>query len=90
MDFTYTQDRIFLPDDHNNVLAEVTFPAIDDDTVDISHTYVDDSLRGQGIAGTLMEAAAQYLKARHKKAVPTCSYAVRWFEKHPEYQNLLK
>ncbi|WP_301589269.1 N-acetyltransferase [Anaerostipes faecis] len=24
------------------------------------------------------------------KVIPTCSYAVRWFEKHPEYQKLLK
>lgn len=90
MDFTYTSDRIFLPDDHGNVLAEVTFPSIDADTVDINHTYVDDSLRGQGIAGKLMEAAARYLKTQDKKAVPTCSYAVKWFEKHPDYQDLIK
>lgn len=90
MDFTYTQDRIYLSDEHNNVLAEVTFPAVDDHTADINHTYVSDSLRGQGVAGQLMEAAAKQLKAQDKKAILTCSYAVKWFEKHPEYHDLVK
>lgn len=90
MNFTYTQDRIFLQSDHNTTLAEVTFPAIDEHTVNINHTYVDDSLRGQGVAGKLMEAAAEQLKVQNKKAVLTCSYAVKWFEKHPEYKNLVK
>lgn len=90
MDFIYTQDRIYLPDDHNNLLAEVTFPAVDNQTVDINHTYVSDYLRGQGVAGQLMEAAAKQLRAQDKKAILTCSYAVKWFEKHPEYHDLVK
>lgn len=90
MDFIYTQDRIYLSDKHNNVLAEVTFPAVDNHTADINHTYVSDSLRGQGVAGQLMEAAAKQLKAQDKKAILTCSYAVKWFEKHPEYHDLVK
>ena len=31
----------------DNTLAEVTFPSISDDTVNINHTFVDHSLRGQ-------------------------------------------
>lgn len=74
----------------NQVLAQVTFPAVDDFTVDINHTFVHDSLRGQGIAGQLMEEAAREIQSQKKTAVLSCSYAVTWFQKHPEYQNLLK
>ena len=90
MNFTYNSNQIALFHSDNNLLAEVTFPDIDENTVNINHTYVDDSLRGQGIAGQLMEAAAKQLRSQGKKAVLTCYYAIAWFEKHPEYSDLVK
>lgn len=90
MDFSYEQNRIYLTNEDNKVLAEVTFPAIDANTVDIDHTFVDDSLRGQGVAGKLMEAVAKQLREQGKKAVLTCSYAVKWFGKHAEYNDIVK
>jgi len=90
MNFTYTPNKIALYHSDSNLLAEVTFPDVDDNTVNINHTFVDDSLRGQGIAGQLMKAAADQLRSEGKKAVLTCSYAITWFGKHPEYQDLLK
>lgn len=90
MEFTYYQDKITLPGEGGSTLAEVAFPAVDADTVNIDHTFIDDSLRGQGIAGRLMEAVAKHLRDQNKKAVVTCSYAVKWFERHPEYSSLIK
>ena len=90
MDFTYSPNRISLQGEDEQMLAEVTFPAIDENTVDINHTFVDPSLRGQNVADSLMGAAAAHLLAGDKKAVLTCSYAVKWFEKHPEYNKLVK
>lgn len=90
MDFTYSPNQISLLGDDEQMLAEVTFPAIDENTVDINHTFVDPSLRGQNVADSLMGAAAAHLLAEDKKAVLTCSYAVKWFGKHPEYGNILK
>ena len=89
MNFIYEEDRIFLQDENKKVIAEVNFPAIDEQTVNIRRTFVDDSLRGQGVAGKLLEAAAVYLAEQNKKVVPTCSYAVKWFEKHPEYERIV-
>jgi predicted GNAT family acetyltransferase len=90
MNFTYNSNQIAYFHSDNNLLAEVTFPNVDENTVDINHTFVDDSLRGQGVAGKLMEATALYLRSQGKKAVLTCSYAISWFEKHTEYQDILK
>lgn len=90
MDFTYSRNKIELLNADGRMIAEVTFPDIDADTVDIDHTFVDDSLRGQGVAGKLMEAAAKQIQSQNKKAVLTCSYAVKWFEKHPEYKEMVK
>ncbi len=90
MDFTCNPNQIALFNSDHSLLAEVTFPAIDQNTVNINHTFVDDSLRGQGLAGQLMEAAAKQLRMQRKRAVLSCSYAVKWFEMHPEYNDLVK
>lgn len=72
------------------IMAEVSFPAIDAGTVDICHTYVDDELRGQGIAASLMACAANALRKTNRKAVLTCTYAVKWFGEHPEFADILR
>lgn len=89
MEFTHNKNQIALYTEDGKLLAEITFPNINDKTVDINHTFVDQSLRGQGIAGKLMEELIQELENRNLTAIPTCSYAVKWFEKHPEHSNLL-
>ena len=38
-------------------------------------------------AGRIVYGGGLY--AGGKKAVPVCSYAVAWFEKHPEYADVL-
>jgi uncharacterized protein len=88
MNFIYETNRIFAKDDTGKIIAEVTFPDRSKDVVEITHTFVDDSLRGKGVASKLLEAAAAKLRNEHKKAYPTCSYAVKWFENHPEEMDL--
>lgn len=88
--FLLEENRIYMEDEKGKVIAEITFPKVDENTVNINHTFVDDSLRGQGIAGQLVEAVSAKVKKENKKIIPTCSYAIHWFEKHQEYSSLLK
>lgn len=90
MDFTHKPDQIILYSKDHYILAQITFPEIGENTVKIDHTYVDPSLRGQGIAGQLMEEVVQTLREQHKTAVPTCSFAETWFERHPDAHDVLK
>ncbi len=88
MDFIYEKNRIYLEDENGKTIAEVSFPSISGNVVNIDHTFVDDSLRGQGVAGKLLEAAAEKIRKENMKAFPTCSYAVKWFEKNQEYKDI--
>ena len=72
MEFRKRFDRIWLEDETGREIAFVSFPARDARTVTIASTVVDDSLRGQGIAGALLDALAQELRASGRKAVPVC------------------
>ncbi len=87
--FTIEENAIRLLGDDGKAIAEVTFPACGEGVVDIDHTFVDPSLRGLGMAGKLMDACARELERTGRRARPTCSYAVRWFEKHPEWERVL-
>lgn len=90
MEFKHESNRIFLENEEGKTIAEVTFPEVSDNKVNINRTFVDGSLRGQGVADKLLTELAAELKSKNKKALATCSYAVTWFEKHPEYEELVK
>ena len=68
------ENRIYLPDENWNILAEIDFEKVDEKTYNISHTFVDDSLRGQGIGSELVEKAITYLIWKWYKVTVTCSY----------------
>lgn len=92
MEFIHRENEIILNSETGERLAKITFPYADKSQtcVDVNHTFVDSSLRGQGIAGKLMNELVSELEERGLKAIPTCSYAQSWFEKHPEYNSLVK
>lgn len=89
MNFIHENNKIYMNDENNHMIAVVTFPKEDGNTVNIDHTYVDGSLRGQGIAGKLMEETVKQLRENNLNAKLSCSYAVKWFEEHPEYMDLV-
>ncbi|NLJ58253.1 MAG: N-acetyltransferase [Tissierellia bacterium] len=90
MDFKYEKDRIYLENENGECTAQVTFPKINKNEVNINHTYVNPSLRGQGIADKLVRELALHLRKNNKKAISTCSYALDWFERNPEFNDVCK
>lgn len=67
------KEKGFYIGDINNPDAEITFEETDIITID--HTYVSESLRGQGIAWDLLNRVIEYSKQKNKKILPVCSYA---------------
>lgn len=90
MDWIREPGRIYRTDRTGKITAEVTFPTVAEGLADINHTFVDESLRGQGVAGLLMREAAETLRREQKKAKLTCSYAQKWFSEHADYADILE
>ncbi|MGN0985382.1 MAG: GNAT family N-acetyltransferase [Candidatus Enterenecus sp.] len=88
MEFQFEPGRVWAEDETGRVTAEVLFPEENGAAV-ITRTFVDSSLRGRGVANLLLENAVSRIRAEGKKARPVCSYAVKWFEDHPEQGDLL-
>lgn len=84
MNWQYEDGRIYSKNENNELLAETTFVFIGDNKVNIDHTYVNPILRGQGVAGKMLEVVAEYLSEKGLKATASCSYANAWLKKHRE------
>ena len=56
----------------------------------ITHVGVSPELRGQGIAGKIVEVGLEYAKDKSLRVVPMCSYAAAYIRKHPKYAELTR
>jgi predicted GNAT family acetyltransferase len=90
MEYIHEKERIYALGEGGEVIAQVDFPEVGGDTVSITRTFVDPSLRGQGVADALVRGVYDEMKAQNKSIQAVCSYAVKWFEEHPEKRDLLK
>ncbi len=60
-----------------------------DDVMEMNHTYVDPSLRGQGVARKLLEEAVKYAQENDYRMRPLCSYVVRTIDDVPGGRELV-
>lgn len=79
------QHRFILTQDDET--AHVAY-RIENGALDIRHTIVPKPLEGRGIASALVQAAYDYARQQDYACVATCVYAVRWLERHPEYNGM--
>ena len=82
MEFIKEDSKIYILDNNKKVIAEISFYESENGIFIIDHTFVDESLRGQGIAGKLVEMAVEEIEKRGGKVEATCSYAKKWLEKN--------
>lgn len=91
MDFEHEDGRYFLQDESGKLIAEINYPPIDGGkSVVITHTYVDPSLRGRGVAGQLIAQVVAEARAKGFTIEPVCTYARYAFAKHTEYADVLR
>ncbi len=82
MKFIKEDSRIYSLGENKKIIAEITFPEIEKGEFCINHTFVDEILRGQGIASKLVELAVEEIEKKNGKVQATCSYAKKWLEKN--------
>lgn len=82
------ENKFFVGEDEKAPLAEITYRLSADNQLVVEHTYVADELRGEGIAGKLVEKVVNYARGNGLKIRSECSYAKDKLEKTPEYQDV--
>jgi len=55
-----------------------------------THTSVGDDFAGKGVAGAIVRASLDDIRAAGVyDVIPVCSFYKGWIEKHPDYQDLV-
>lgn len=89
MEFEKDVNRFYKEDEEGKLIAEITYKPISDDVVDADSTFVDPSLRGEGVAEKLVDRLVEEMTAEGKKIHATCPYIVKLFErKEDKYQEI--
>ncbi len=83
MEKVYLNDAIQYLSEDGRLLAEINFPSTNDREITITHTFVDSSLKGQGIGKELILEVIDYAKKNKLTIKATCSFAIHYFEKNP-------
>ena len=75
-------ERIYIEDENGKRVAEIEVPNMGNNRYIITHTYVDESLRGKRVAYTLVEKAIEKIEKAGGTYDATCSYAKAWIEQN--------
>ena len=76
-------------DEQDRIMGLVTYKKAGEKSIELDHTEVEDEHKGKGIASVLVKSVADYARQNSLHVIPTCPYAVTWFEKHEEEKDLL-
>lgn len=76
MEVIKLKDDLFYIGDLDNPKAYIKIERDEDNDIKVVSTFVDDSLRGKGIAGKLTEEVISYAKKERLKIVPICPYTI--------------
>lgn len=70
--------------------AELAYAWPADDVIDFTHTFVDEALRGQGVADGLARTALAFAREQKLKVKTTCTFMAGFVQKHhAEYADML-
>jgi uncharacterized protein len=69
-------------------IAEITYVWSNDHQIIANHTWVDDSLRGQGVARQLLDVLVVFAREKHLKILPTCSYVEVMFRRDKSLEDV--
>ena len=82
-----TTNHFYIGDTFDTKKASIEY-TLSDDVMTIESTKVDPSLRGQGIAATLVEHAVSYARKNSLNIKATCSYARKKLSTNPDYADV--
>lgn len=80
--------EFYLDDDLGKRIAEISYIWNGEDKIIANHTWVDDSLRGQGVARQLLDTLVDFTREKQLKIVPTCSYVEVMFRREKSFADI--
>jgi len=85
----HAQDQEFTIE-QDSYTAELAYSQPATGVIDFTHTYVDEALRGKGLAEALGRAGLEYARAEQLKVRTSCEFMRGFVQRNAQYQDLLE
>jgi predicted GNAT family acetyltransferase len=72
-----------------NHVAILEYEMTDGGAMALTHTFVPEVLRGQGVGVELVAGALAEIKQNHVKIIPVCPFVDAYLRRHPEWKMLV-
>ena len=79
----------YIGDSEKEPLAEIVFAYEGEDVIEIQHTNVSETLKGQSVGKKLVQRVAEFAREKKKKVVPLCPFAYKEMMKNKRVRILL-
>ncbi len=76
--------------DNNISVGKLSFTVVELNVIKVTHTFVNEDYRGQGIAAKLVDALIEYCTAEGLSIIPVCSYIVKLAQRDERLKKLVK
>ena len=83
-----SDNRFYIENEQGDVVAFIEYSFENEDTLIANSTFVDPSLRGEGVARKLLDRLASYARENGYKIRPLCSYVVKAFKESDAYDDV--
>ena len=80
--------EFFTLNDSGQRIAEISYIWSGEHKIIANHTWVDDVLRGHGVARQLLDVLAEFARQKRLKIVPTCSYVDVMFKRDKSFADV--
>ncbi len=89
MEIKKGNNKYYIGDSEEKPLAEMVYLPVEENLINIEHTYVSEELNGKGIGKLLLKEIIEMARMENKKIKPICPYAKAQMEKNEEYHSLI-
>lgn len=89
MEIKKGKNKFYIGESEDKDIARITWTNGGDKLIVVTHTFVAPELRGQNIAGQLLQKVVDMARSENLKVKPVCSYVVAKMTRNDEYQDIL-
>lgn len=79
-----TKHHFYIGESSESPSAQIEY-VISENILTILSTEVSASMQGKGVGQHLVAYAVEFARRNQLKIIPVCPYAIKQFEKHPDY-----